>query len=266
MLNLSYSPSSRVDVRRERCRGLSARRREFPNTHHRHHRVMRAWPVRQAIGLNSAPSFYAPDTDWSYEVGENSLIRQQAHCEFRRFLHPLVEGADAGGPLLRTRLHDQRIRRLGEGGEIELQAQLAQGLTLSQTFGYADAAYTNTFAAAAVVKGEPLFDAPRWTISTGLSDQHPIGTYALVGQVQNSCQSHSFDPPYQINRVPSRDLTNLRLGLETKKWAVNAFVNNLLNVHAVLENLNLLTATGPSYNRVATNRPLTAGVELSVNF
>jgi len=44
------------------------------------------------------------------------------------------------------------------------------------------------------------------------------------------------------------------------------FVDNVLNQHQSLENINLLTYTGPPYNRVATNQPLTAGVTIGVKF
>jgi len=43
-------------------------------------------------------------------------------------------------------------------------------------------------------------------------------------------------------------------------------VDNIFNRHYPLENLNLLVFTGPDYNRVATNQPLTAGVEVDVKF
>jgi iron complex outermembrane receptor protein len=153
-----------------------------------------------------------------------------------------------------------------KGGEMELQAKLATSLTLTQSVGYADAAFTESFPAAAIVAGQPLLDAPRWTLSTSLKYQHPLGRYTFVAEGQNSYQSQSYDLSYQLNRLPGRDLTNLRSGLEGDKWSVYAFANNVLNRHYALENLNLLTFTGPDYNRVATNQPLTAGLEVEVRF
>ena len=266
MINLSYSPFAELMFYASAAEGFREGAGNFP--------IPTAGIVGsaclaglQAIGLSSSPASYAPDTDWSYEVGEKgrlfdgrvTLNTDVFYTLWSKVQTPVALSCGLG---FTTNGPDATVK----GGEIELQAQLARGLTLTQSLGYANAAYSQDFAAASVVKGEPLFDAPRWTISTGLRYDRPIGPYTLFGQVQNSYQSESYDLSYQINRVPSRDLTNLRLGLETKKWSVNIFVNNAFNTHAVLENLNLLTATGPSYNRVATNQPLTAGVELGVNF
>jgi hypothetical protein len=137
---------------------------------------------------------------------------------------------------------------------------------LSQSVGYAYAAFSQSYLPAAIVNGQILYDAPRWTLSTNLRFEHPVGPFNFVAEAQNSFQSRTQDVSYQVNQVPSRDLTNLRMGLETPKWSAFAFVNNVFNVHAVLENMNLLIVTGPNFNRVATNQPLTAGLELNANF
>jgi hypothetical protein len=76
----------------------------------------------------------------------------------------------------------------------------------------------------------------------------------------------SYDLSYQINQLPSRDTLGLRTGLESKRWSAYVFVDNALNRHQVLENINLLSYTAPPYNRVATNQPLTVGVTLNVSF
>jgi hypothetical protein len=116
------------------------------------------------------------------------------------------------------------------------------------------------------VAGQPLLDAPEWTVSSSLRFEKPVGNFTFVAQAQNSYQSPSFDLSYQLNRLPGRDLTNLRIGLETKKWSTYAFANNVLNRHYAVENLNLISITGPDFNRVATNQPLTAGLEVNINF
>jgi hypothetical protein len=42
--------------------------------------------------------------------------------------------------------------------------------------------------------------------------------------------------------------------------------DNVLDRYFSLEYVNLITQTGPDHSRVATNQPLTAGVDLSYNF
>jgi outer membrane receptor protein involved in Fe transport len=221
----------------------------------------------EAIGRSSAPAAFDPDTVWSYELGEkgrflDGRVIVNADAFYIRWAHVQQLVALACGLSFTTNGPNAAVK----GGEVELQAKLAPTLTLTQSVGYADAAFTEGFPAANIVAGQPLLDAPRWTLSTSLKYEHPLGRYTFVAQAQNSYQSQSYDLSYQINRLPGRDLTNLRSGLESDKWSLYAFVNNVFNRRYALENLNLLTFTGPDYNRVATNQPLTAGLEVEVKF
>ena len=221
----------------------------------------------EAIGRTSGPASFDPDTVWSYELGEKGrffdgrmILNVDAFYIHWAHVQQLVALAcglsfTANGPNAAVK-----------GGEAELQAKLAPGLTLTQSVGYADAAFTEDFPAANITAGEPLLDAPRWTLSTSLKYERAVGRYTLVAEGQNSYQSPSYDLNYQLNHLPGRDLTNLRIGVESEKWSVYAFANNVLNRHYPLENLNLLTFTGPDYSRVATNQPRTAGIEIGVKF
>jgi outer membrane receptor protein involved in Fe transport len=221
----------------------------------------------QAIGRSDAPSSYDPDTVWSYELGEKSKFLDgrlifNADAFYIRWARVQQLVALSCGLSFTTNGPDAAVK----GGEAELQAILTQGLTFSQSVGYADASFTQDFPSAAITAGQALFDSPRWTISTSIKYQRPIGAYTAVAQLQNSYQSPTIDVNYQINHLPGRDLTNARVGLENDKWSAYAFANNLLNRQYPIEYLNLVTITGPDYSRVATNQPRTAGVEFEVKF
>jgi outer membrane receptor protein involved in Fe transport len=221
----------------------------------------------EAIGRSSAPTSFDPDTVWSYELGEkgrffDGRVIFNADAFYISWAHVQQLVALACGLSFTANGPNAAVK----GGEAELQAKLARGLTLTQSVGYADAAFSEAYPAAAIVAGQPLLDAPRWTLSTSLRYEHPLSVYTFIAQAQNSYQSPSYDLSYQLNHLPGRDLTNVRSGLEAEKWSVYAFANNVLNRHYPLENLNLLTFTGPDYNRVATNQPFTAGVEVEVKF
>jgi iron complex outermembrane recepter protein len=221
----------------------------------------------QAIGRTSAPALFEPDTVWSYEAGEKGRFfdgRVTFNADAFYIVWSKVQQLVALGCGLSFTANgpDAAVK----GGEAELQAKITHGLTLSQSVGYAHAAFSQAFPAAAIVAGQPLLDAPRWTLSTSLRFEHPLGAYTFITEAQNSYQSTSYDLSYQLNRLPGRDLTNFRAGLEIGKWATYLFVNNAFNRHYPLENLNLLTFTGPDFNRVATNQPLTAGLEVNVKF
>ena len=221
----------------------------------------------QAIGLTKAPSSFGPDSVWNYEVGEKARLfdgRLTVNSDAFYIVWSKVQQPVglACGLAFTTNGPDAEVK----GGEAEFEAKLFPGVTLSQSVGYAYAAFSQSYLPAAVVKGQTLYDSPRWTLSTNLRFEHAVGPFKFVVEAQNSFQSKTQDVSYQINQVPSRDLTNLRVGLETPRWSAFAFVNNVFNVHAVLENMNLLIITGPNFNRIATNQPLTAGVELNANF
>ena len=221
----------------------------------------------ESIGRTSAPGTFNPDTVWSYEIGEK--LRFLDHratfnfdvydIEWSNIQEPVALSCGLG---FTTNGPHARIK----GGEAELDAELARGLTLSQGIGYTDAAFTQSFAAANIVVGEPLLNAPHWTINTTLSYELPIRDFTFIALLKNNYTSRSYDLSYQINQLPSRDTMGVRTGVETKKWSAYLFVDNVLNQHQSLENINLLTYTGPPYNRVATNQPLTAGVTIGVKF
>jgi iron complex outermembrane recepter protein len=221
----------------------------------------------EAIGRTSAPTSFDPDTVWSYEIGEKSRFLDQRitfnadvyDIEWSNVQEPVALSCGLG---FTTNGPHARIK----GSEAEFEGELARGLTLTQGIGYTDAAFTQSFAAANIVSGEALLNAPRWTINSSVRYERPVSDLTFVAIVKNNYTSSSYDLSYQINRLPSRDTLGLRAGLETKKWSAYVFVDNALNRHQSLENINLLTYTGPPYNRVATNQPLTVGATIGVKF
>jgi iron complex outermembrane recepter protein len=221
----------------------------------------------QAIGRTESPASYDPDTVWSYELGEKSRFLDgrlifNADAFYIRWSHvQQLVGLECGLSFT-TNGPNATVK----GGEAELEAIIVPGLTLTQGIGYADAAFAEDYPSAAISKGQSLFDSPRLTLSTSLRFEHPIGALTFVAQLQNSYQSPTTDLNYQVNHLPGRDLTNMRIGVENKKWSIFGFANNLLNRRYPLEYLNLLAITGPDYSRIATNQPLTVGAEVEVRF
>lgn len=221
----------------------------------------------QAIGRQSAPSLFDPDTVWSYEVGEKSRLLDHRltlnsdlfYTRWSKVQQPVALacglGFTANGPSAQVK-----------GGELELQAQLSSALTLTQSVALASATFTQDFAASGIVNGQALFNAPRVTASSSIHYEHPIAGRKFVAILQNSYASATTDLSYQINHLGPRDITNIRLGIETPKWSLFVYSTNIFNKRVDLENIDINSFTGPSYNRVATNQPLTAGLALSVNY
>ena len=92
-----------------------------------------------------------------------------------------------------------------------------------------------------------------------------IENKSLFALATNSFTSTQQDLTYSINNLPSRDLTGIRLGVESKRWSSAVFIDNLLNKRLAVANYNV-PINLPSYNRVATNQPLTVGLEISASF
>jgi iron complex outermembrane receptor protein len=221
----------------------------------------------QAIGRESAPSLFDPDTVWSYEAGEKSRLfdhRLTLNADLFYTLWSKVQqpvalacglGFTANGPNAEVK-----------GGELELQAQLSSALSVTQSVALASAEFTQDFAASGIVKGQALFNAPRVTASSSIRYEHPIAGRKYVATLQNSYSSATTDLSYQINHLGPRDITNLRFGVESPKWSLFVYSTNIFNKRVDLENIDINSFTGPSYNRVATNQPLTVGLSLSVNY
>jgi outer membrane receptor protein involved in Fe transport len=266
MVNISYQATQDVMVYASAAKGFREGAGNFP--------ISTSGPggaaclaSLEAIGRTSAPTTFDPDTVWSFELAEKSRLLDQKviinadvyDIQWSNVQEPVALSCGLGfttnGPKAEVK-----------GAELELEAQVAQGVTFIQSVGYTDAAFTQSFPAANVVAGEPLLNAPRWTISSSLRYERPVNDFTFVAQARNNYTSSSFDLSYQINRLPSRDTLALRTGLEKKKWSAYLFVDNALNRHEALENIDLLTYTGPPYNRVATNQPLTAGLDFELKF
>jgi len=148
-----------------------------------------------------------------------------------------------------------------------MKALLLPHLTWTQNVGYSHAYFTEDVPDAVVMRGQSLFNVPRWTVNTELRLECPLlndlrGTLTAT----NSYVSSQTDLTYAINTVSSRDLVGLRVGVEGASWSVELFADNLLDRHYAVENINLLSFTGPPYNRVVNNQPRTVGVTLDLKF
>ncbi|HEV2363538.1 MAG TPA: TonB-dependent receptor [Caulobacteraceae bacterium] len=226
----------------------------------------------QALGRSTAPLEYGPDSVWNYEVGEKGQF----------FDHRLTVNADvyyiawsqiqslvvlsAPAPNCNLFFTANGANAAVKGGELEVRAELARGLELTQNLGYAWAAYTTSFPASNITKGQRLLDVPNWTVNTLLELRRPVGRFTFVAIAQNSFVSSAEELTYQIFKLPNRDLLNFRFGLAADKWSVFCFVDNVFNKHYPEEYLSLIANTAPPYSRIATNQPLTAGIDLSYQF
>ena len=106
--------------------------------------------------------------------------------------------------------------------------------------------------------------------STPLND-----TYWFTARLENTYTgkryTNTFPVPIQASGeyqpMAAYDLTNIRAAVRSDDgWSAAVFVNNLFNKHAQLETLWMEAIYSSAFNRIVTNQPLTAGVDLSYQF
>ena len=221
------------------------------------------------------PTSYSPDKVWSYEIGEKA----------RFFDHRLTVNASAyyedwQNIQLEAYPNVWALNINGKhatiyGTEFDVVAVLGAGFNLEVTAGYLQ---------------ETLDPGPFWQIvpKNKLPEVAPVTSdvilsylkpltdkYSFTGRVETSYTGSRYSLEFPLGfstngeyqQLPGYGLTNFRAGIQSGDgWSATLFVNNAFNKHAQLENLFQLLEATTSFNRVVTNQPLTAGIDLSYHF
>jgi outer membrane receptor protein involved in Fe transport len=225
----------------------------------------------KALGLKSQPLTYQPDSVWNYEIGEKASLfdgkvrvnSSLYHIDWSGIQQQVTLGcgflftANAG-------------TAVSEGGESEIEARLAQGLTLSQSIGYTKATLTKVRIPGNSPLGQQLPDVPKWTFSTTLSySTDLVDDLTLDALLVNKFVDGEYDYsglPAPYIRKPPYDVVDARIGLDTETWSTYLYIDNLLDRQAVLGIDRALTLNDPWHTRLVINRPRTFGVVASVKF
>ncbi len=219
-----------------------------------------------------APKSYGPDTLWSYEVGDKvklagGRVRVAASAFFENWKDIQLEELPCNYPVF-----DNANSAHIYGGELEVKAALGGSFVLTAAGGYTHAQLAQT--SHGFHEGDRLPSVPPVTATVGLNYHTPINEkYDLFARAENVYTGTRVDLtfpggfPDTQSPLPSYDLTNLRVGVNADAgWSATLFANNVTNKKAYLENMVQLTLANSSFNRVATNQPLTVGVDLSYHF
>jgi outer membrane receptor protein involved in Fe transport len=217
----------------------------------------------QAIGLNSAPLGFKPDSVWSYELGEK--FRDSSHRltinaagYFENWQHiqqniPLPCGFPFTGNAGDAHIY---------GGEVEVSALLMPGLVLEVNGAWTHARYVQNAVPDATLD-DRVQSIPDWTTTASVSYRRPITQkLGLIARVDNSYVGSRVDTTAQANYLPSYDLTNVRAGVEADRWSALLYVTNVANKMALISNSPAINVNSPTFNRVAVAQPLTIGLDL----
>jgi iron complex outermembrane receptor protein len=225
--------------------------------------------VYQTNSFVPAPIAFDPDDVWSYEVGE-----KLRGFDNRLTFNSAVYFADWKGiqqviPLpcgynFTANAGDAHIY----GSEVELQALLVEGLTLSVNAGYTHARLVSSnVAGVGVNPGSSIQLVPEWTASQAIAYKHGLtNDLDLVARIENSYVGSHTDATFAINTVPAYDLTSIRGGVEGANWSAVLFVTNVFNNRVLLDNVTQISVNLPLYNRVTVGQPLTVGLDLTYHF
>jgi iron complex outermembrane receptor protein len=221
------------------------------------------------------PTSYQSDKVWSYEVGEkarffdrhvtvNASVFYEDWKNIQLEAYPNVWALNINGN-----------KATIYGGEIDMVAVLGEGFNLELTGGYL---HENLDAGPhwQIVPANKLPEVPTVTADAILSYLKPLNDkLSFTGKLETSYTGsrYSLEFPfgYQTNgeygQLPGYSLTNVRAGIQSSNhWNATLFVNNAFNKHAQLENLFQLLEATTSFNRVVTNQPLTAGIDMSYRY
>ncbi len=221
------------------------------------------------------PASYKSDSVWSYEVGEKARLLDR-----RLIVNASLYYEDWSNIQLEALPGDWALNINGNkatiyGGEIETRAMLGAGFQLDASAGYTHAwvdpgphwQITPTHKLSDVA---PLNANLGFSYSKELSDKYTVTARvesAYVGQRFSLAFPFGFSLNGKYIPLPEYSLTNIRAGVQSGDgWGASLFVNNLFNKHAQLESLFQETLPSASFNRIVTNQPLTAGVDLTYRF
>jgi outer membrane receptor protein involved in Fe transport len=220
--------------------------------------------LESIAGLNSAPLGFAPDSVWSYELGEKfrdseGRLTVNSAGYFENWEHiqqniPLPCGFPYTGNAGDAHIY---------GAELEVNAVLAPGLVLSVNGSWSHARYVAN-AVPGTTLDERVQDVPDVTSAASLAYRRGItDSLAFIGRIDTDYVGSRIDTTAQANYLPAYDLTNLRAGVEASHWTAVLFVNNVANRLALLSNSPAINVNVGTFNRTAIAQPLTFGIDLS---
>jgi iron complex outermembrane recepter protein len=216
-----------------------------------------------------SPSLFAPDSVWSYELGEKMEILEKRLTINSAVYFENWSGIQQVIPLpcgynYQANAGDAHIY----GSEVEVNAMLAQGLVISVNAGYTHATLvTATVLNAGISPGSRIQDVPDWTSSQSIAYRHGMSNQlAFTARIENDYVGTRTDTTYAINHLPSYDLTQVRVGVESDRWSAVLFAKNVFNERVLLNDVTMQAINLPTYNRVTVSQPLTVGIDLNYHF
>ncbi len=233
-----------------------------------------------ACGPNPFPTSYNSDSVWSYEAGTkdrflNRTLQVSASAYYITWSN--IQQAFYV-PLCGIQFTTNAGHAVSKGFDFQSQWQLTRAFEVELAVGYTDAKFTKTAldnnGDVLNVAGDAL-DVTPWTVTLGAQYNFTIANrdaFVRADYEYNSKRTTPIpdeDPGtafYDPGLVPdpATNLVSARAGLTYDKWAIELFVNNLLDSHPQL-NLQHQDSDTLLYE-ATTFRPRTFGISATVRY
>lgn len=267
-LDLSYQPSANLTVYGTISKGFRPGGGNFQIAVEGNPEADACRAALNALGRSSAPLTYQSDSLWNYEVGEKARLLDDKlsvnvsvyHDDWRHVQRNIVLSCGYF-------YTDNAGRVNSNGAELEVAAAVTSGLQFTEALDYSHSVYADNSLEAGVTKGQFLPSVPQWTSATRIFYTQQLGNnMKLVATVTNNYTDSTNDVLTAFNRLPPYDVVGARVGVGPDKWRATLFVDNLTNKLALLTDINPVSLSVPTFNRVAVNQPRTIGIDLSFNY
>ncbi len=220
----------------------------------------------------TAPSGYAPETLWAYEVGLKTTPMEDVVINVYGYYNDWTDlqlGFLTPDGLYGYTDNAGKARALG--GEVEIVAQPAEGLTLGINTSYTDAEIRedvfNVFGGLVAAKGNRVPFASKFKLALSANYEFPLTD--TVDGVVHATYSH-FSPNFSEpeNRLDERNGTYnqvyVKAGVKTGSWGAYLFADNLFDRADTTFRQRPITLIPLVYNTYV--RPRTIGLELKADF
>jgi len=216
------------------------------------------------------PVTFSSDHVWSYELGEklrfaDNRVTINSSVYFESWIGvQQVNALSSCGYVYTANAGNAHVK----GAELEIQAIVVPELVVSANAGYSDAALvSSSLVNAGFNPGTPIQEVPRWTSTASIAYRHGLSNgLTLMARADNTYVASRTDETYSVNTLSGYDLANVRMGVESDRWSVALFVNNVADKRALLNDITQDATNLPTFNRVALNQPRTAGIDFNYRF
>ena len=164
---------------------------------------------------------------WSYELGfKSAFFNRRLIVNGALFYMDITDMQVQNAVDPNTSYITNAAEATGIGGEVEISARLADGLTLNAGFGYTDITFDEYSDALGDYEGNHNPYAPDYTFNIGAQYRHATGMYARIDLVGYG--KMYFDRNNEYSRDPY-ELVNAKIGYESEHYDVYLYGKNIFD-------------------------------------